>query len=138
MFETQIIPRVSETDGAGHINNTVIPIWFEAGRNEVFKLITPSLSFNDWRLALVNMNVDYLAQTYYQDKVSVRTWIEKLGNKSFVIYEELHQNGTLCAKGTATYVYFNYETQRSEPLPNDVKAKLADHIKHVEELLSDT
>ena len=27
MFTTPIVPRVSETDGAGHINNTVTPVW---------------------------------------------------------------------------------------------------------------
>ena len=58
MIETPIIPRVSETDGAGHINNTVIPIWFEGGRTEIFRLLTPDLQFRNWRVALVNMNVD--------------------------------------------------------------------------------
>ena len=39
MFTTVITPRVSETDGMGHINNTVIPIWFEAGRKGILKYL---------------------------------------------------------------------------------------------------
>ncbi|SDH44745.1 hypothetical protein SAMN05216352_101319 [Alteribacillus bidgolensis] len=30
MFQKTIDPRVSETDGAGHFNNTIIPVWFES------------------------------------------------------------------------------------------------------------
>ncbi|MEC8369292.1 MAG: acyl-CoA thioesterase, partial [Pseudomonadota bacterium] len=39
MIETPIIPRVSETDGAGHIANTVIPIWFEGGWTEISRVL---------------------------------------------------------------------------------------------------
>ena len=129
MIETQITPRVSETDGAGHINNTVMPVWFEAGRNEIFKMLTPNLNFDDWRVALVNMNLDYLAQTYYQRNVVVKTWIERVGNKSFEVYEELHQDGRVCVRGTATYVYFNYKTQQAEAIPESVKAQLNEHAR---------
>ena len=74
MFKTAIVPRVSETDGAGHINNTVVPIWFEAGRREVFRILTPDLAFKHWRIALVNMNVDYLAQIFLDKTAQVCTW----------------------------------------------------------------
>ena len=84
MFETTITPRVSETDGAGHINNVFVPVWFEAGRREIFRILTPDLSFTHWRATLVNMNVDYLAQIYLNEDVQVRTWIERIGD------QELH------------------------------------------------
>jgi acyl-CoA thioester hydrolase len=32
MFSVNITPRFYETDAFGHINNTVIAGWFEAGR----------------------------------------------------------------------------------------------------------
>ena len=67
MFETPITPRVSETDGVGHVNNVFVPIWFEAGRREIFRILTPDLSFGRWRVALVNMNVDYLDQIFFQE-----------------------------------------------------------------------
>ena len=129
MIETPIIPRVSETDGAGHINNTVIPIWFEGGRTEIFRLLTPDLQFRNWRVALVNMNVDYLAQTYFQEWALVRTWVAKVGNKSFTLDEELLQSDRLCARGTATYVYFDYHAQEAQPVPEEVRLALQSHIR---------
>lgn len=135
MIETPIIPRVSETDGAGHINNTVIPIWFEGGRTEIFRVLTPDLDFKNWRVALVNMNVDYLAQTYFQDPAVVRTWVDKVGTKSFTLYEELWQGARLCAKGTATYVYFNYDDQKAKPVPENVRVALLTHSRNGDEAI---
>ncbi|MFF2853542.1 acyl-CoA thioesterase [Peribacillus sp. NPDC058002] len=132
MLKTKIRPRVSETDGVGHINNVFIPVWFEAGREEIFKILTPDLSFNKWKVALVNMNVDYLNQTHYGEEVEIRTWVKKIGNKSLTVYEEMHQGGKLCAKGTATYVYMNYTTQKSESIPGHLREKLQSYATILE------
>lgn len=129
MFETTITPRVSETDGAGHINNVFVPVWFEAGRREIFRILTPDLSFEGWRATLVNMNVDYLDQIYLHDDVQVRTWVDRIGTKSFKLYEEIWQGERHCASGTATYVYFNIETQQSEPVPEDCRTAFEAHLR---------
>ena len=128
MFSKIIDPRVSETDGAGHINNTTIPIWFESGRDEIFKLFTPDLSFARWRCVIIKMEVDYEAQIYYGIPVTIKTWISKLGNSSFGIYEEIHQNGIVRARGKATYVNFNFETQKTERIPDDIRDELKKHL----------
>jgi acyl-CoA thioester hydrolase len=129
MYRTPITPRVSETDGAGHINNTVVPAWLEAGRLEIFRLLIPELSFSDWRVALVNMNLDFLAQTYFQHPVEVRTWVERIGTKSFTLYEEIWQRDTLTVKATVTYVYFDYREQRSRALPEEAVRRLRAHLR---------
>lgn len=128
MFKTIIEPRVSETDGVGHINNTTIPIWFEAGRNQLFKLFTPDSTFENWKMIILNMNVDFVHQIYFGQNVEVYTWIKKIGNSSLELYEEIHQNGRICAKGTAVYVNFNKDKQRSESISEELKNILLHHI----------
>jgi acyl-CoA thioester hydrolase len=44
------------------------------------------------------------------------------------LYEELYQDDRLCAKGTATYVHFNFALQKPEPIPFDVREKLNEHL----------
>lgn len=124
MYRTQIEPRVSETDGVGHINNTTVPIWFEAGRNQIFKLFTPDDSFQNWKMIIINMNVDYMDQIYFGRDVEVRTWVKRIGNSSLELYEEIHQDDRLCAKGTAIYVNFNLQSQKSEPIPERIRVEL--------------
>ncbi len=128
MFETIITPRVSETDGAGHINNTTIPVWFEAGREEIFRLFNPDLSFHDWRMVVIHFNVDFLRQLYYGKRVTVKTWIKEIGNTSLKVYEEIHQEGKCCAKGLAVYVNFNFSMQTTERIPDTIRAELEKHL----------
>lgn len=128
MFKTIIEPRVSETDGVGHINNTTIPVWLEAGRNPLFKLFTPDDSFQNWKMIILKMNVEYVSQIYFGKNAEISTWINKIGNSSLELYEEIHQDGRLCAKGTAVYVNFNLQTQKSEPIPSHLREELAKHL----------
>jgi acyl-CoA thioester hydrolase len=132
MLRTPIIPRVSETDGAGHINNCFVPIWLEAGRREIFRILTPDLNFGAWRVALVNTNIDYTAQLFFAHDAEVLTWVDHIGTKSFRLYEEVHQTGRLCARGTATYVYFNYATQQGEAIPAHVRTAFGAHLRESE------
>ena len=124
MIVTYITPRVSETDGVGHINNVFVPIWFEAGRRDIFRIFSPKLDFKNWRLALVKVEVEYVDQIYLANDVEIRTGIEKIGNSSFTIKEELHQKDRLCAKGKSIYVNYNFSTEKSESIPETTRKKL--------------
>lgn len=128
MFKTIIIPRVSETDGVGHINNTTIPVWLEAGRNPLFKLFTPDDSFQNWKMIILKMNVEYIRQIYFGKNAEVWTWVRRIGNSSLELYEEIHQDDRLCAKGTAVYVNFNLQTQKSESIPDWIRSELEKHL----------
>lgn len=128
MFKTIIEPRVSETDGVGHINNTTIPVWFEAGRNPLFKLFMPDSSFENWKMIILKMNVEYVNQTYYGKPVAVHCWVTHIGTSSLQLYEELWQEGTLCAKGTATYVNYNVKQKKAEPIPQAIRDELQTHF----------
>ena len=124
MIFTNIVPRVSETDGVGHINNVFIPIWFEAGRRDIFRIFSPNLDFVNWKLALVKVTVEYVDQLYLAENVEIRTGIKKIGNSSFTIKEEIYQTNRLCAKGEAIYVNYNFKEKKSEPIPNEIRDKL--------------
>ena len=132
MIFTKIVPRVSETDGVGHINNVFVPIWFEAGRREIFRIFSPKLDFTNWKLALVKVTIEYVDQLYLAEDVDVRTGIEKIGTSSFTIKEEIHQTNRVCAKGQAIYVNYNFRKKKSEPISNEIRNRL-DSIKFVEE-----
>ncbi|MGP4108682.1 acyl-CoA thioesterase [Virgibacillus sp. L01] len=128
MYQTVIEPRVSETDGVGHINNTVVPVWLEAARNDLFRLFMPDLSFDDWKMIILNMNVDYVGQVYFGIDVTVCTWVKRIGNTSLQLYEEIWQDGRLCVKGTVTYVNYDLKKQKSEPIPDLVRKELGSHL----------
>ena len=132
MIFTKIVPRVSETDGVGHINNVFVPIWFEAGRREIFRIFSPKLDFINWKLALVKVTVEYVDQLYLAEGVDIKTGIEKIGTSSFTIKEEIYQTNRICAKGQAIYVNYNFRDKKSEPISNEIRNRL-ESIKFVED-----
>jgi acyl-CoA thioester hydrolase len=133
LYKTIITPRVSETDGIGHINNTTLPAWFEAGRHPIFRLFTPDLDFKNWRMVIVKTTLEFCKQIYFGEDVEIRTWVNKIGNSSLELYEELYQNEKLCAKNTVVYVNFNLIEQQSEQIPEVIRKELLNHLYNEEE-----
>jgi len=129
MFKEQITPRFSDTDALGHINNTMVPIWFEGARDPVFKLFMPKLDIKDWQLILAKITVEYHGQFFYGSPIELRTYISRIGGSSFDVYQELWQNDKKCASGTAVMVHFCYQKQTSKKIPEDIKIVMQQHLK---------
>ena len=128
MYKTILTPRVSETDGVGHINNTTLPIWFEAARNPLFDLFTPDHDFAKWKMVIVKTVLEFTGQIYFGKDVAVNVWVKKIGNSSLELYEELYQEGNLCARNTAIYVNYDLDSQKSEKILEAIRQELAKHL----------
>jgi len=119
--------RFYETDALQHVSNTVLVGWFETARLPIFKYFTPDLDLNNWPLILANYNVDFLEQIYLAGPVEVKTWVSKIGNSSFVVYQELWQSNVRKATGKTTLVRFDYASKKSVRIPDDIRTKLEEH-----------
>jgi acyl-CoA thioester hydrolase len=128
MFVQNVQPRFAETDALGHINNAVLPVWFEQARTPIFKIFVPNLDVNKWNLILAKIEVEFLQEIFYGQDVEVRSFIEKIGNSSFVCYQEAWQSEVLVAKGRAVMVYFDHTRKKSMPIPAAIKATLNEHL----------
>ncbi len=124
MLELNIQPRFSETDALGHINNAVIPVWFEQARTPIFELFVPDLNPQHWNLILARVEVDYLQELFYQAPVTIKTGIDRIGEKSVRVYQEVWQHDACAAKGMAVLVHFDHQNKCSQPIPDDVRAAL--------------
>ncbi|WP_409296976.1 acyl-CoA thioesterase [Peribacillus sp. SCS-26] len=113
MFHTVIEPRVSETDGVGHINNTTI---------------LPDAGFRNWKMIIVNMNIDFKDQLFFGQPVDVYTWVKKIGTSSLILYEEIHQGGRICVTAEAAYVNYDNKNKKAKRIPENIRTELAVHI----------
>lgn len=128
MLTTTIRPRFSDTDALGHINNTVIPVWFLEAREPVLRLFAPDADMARGGLAVVRIEVDYLAEIQFGTDVEIRTRVDHIGNSSFRLGQEVWQEGQCRARGLATLVNFNPRTRRSEPIPESIRGSLEAHL----------
>ncbi|MGS2721985.1 acyl-CoA thioesterase [Paraglaciecola aestuariivivens] len=128
MFSEEFNVRFYETDALAHVSNTVLVGWFEAGREPIFKIFNPELDLQNWPLILASYKVDFLQQIFYGKKVQIKTYIGRIGNSSFDVYQELWQDQQKCATGTTTMVHFDYQTQKAVAISEQVKKVLQDHL----------
>ncbi|MDR0302897.1 MAG: acyl-CoA thioesterase [Treponema sp.] len=130
MFSIKISPRFGDIDALGHVNNTVLPIWFETGRTPVIQIFDTELALDrkTFPLIMAHTDLDFLSQIYFKYEVEIRTSISKIGTKSFTVHQEAWQQGNLCAKGNCVIVYFDFNANQTAPLPEDKKKLLSEHI----------
>ncbi|MDR0376461.1 MAG: acyl-CoA thioesterase [Spirochaetaceae bacterium] len=129
MFITTVTPRFGDVDGLGHINNVVLAGWFELARNPLFRIFEPNLnlSHETWPLIMAHTEYDFVDQLFFQHDVELRTWIGRIGVKSFTVCHEAWQEGRLCTTGAAVVVHFDFQKSKSTPLPEEKKKLLAEH-----------
>ncbi len=124
ILEESLTPGFYETDALGHINNTVVPMWFEKARTPIFKIFTPDLDPQKWELILAKIEVEYVREIDYRISVSIRTGIQHIGNSSFLIRQELFQDKALAARGLTTLVRFDHDKKKSQALTDGLRSEL--------------
>ncbi len=128
MFTESLMPRFSDTDALGHINNTKVPVWFEGAREPIFRLFTPDLDPKNWHLIIAKVEINYHGQLFFGQPIEIRTYIGRIGGASFDVYQELWQHGEKCVSGTAAMVHFDYESQSSKKIPDDIRTEFSKHL----------
>lgn len=123
MYVTQIEPRVSETDVVGHINNTVPPVWFEAGRNELFRLFMADGTLDNWSMIVKAYSVVFERELRYGSTATVECRVGRVGNTSLTLHERILQDGEICVTGEVTYVHVGPDG-RPGPVPSEIRAEL--------------
>lgn len=139
MFKTKITPSFGDIDGMKHVNNNRILEWFELGGLDIYRYFTPDLDldFENWKLIMVRKEADFVGQLRFGEDVEIRTYLLKIGNSSFTVGNEVWQSNELKAKGKTVIVHFDYVTQKSVPIPDDVRKKLEEHLISEEEIGKD-
>lgn len=124
MKDFQFFPRFNDTDALGHINNASYSTWFEEARRPIFEFFVPDLDPKKWCLIIARVEIDFVAQGNYQKLATVKTRVEKVGNSSFVLLQEAFQDDKVICRGKSFLVHFDYGSQKSVVIPNEIRKKL--------------
>ena len=130
MFTVTLKARFGDLDALGHINNTVPATWFELGRTPILEIFDPDLSIDKkiFPLIMAHTDFDFTDQLYIRHEVEIKTWISRIGTKSFTVYHEAWQQGRLCVKGSAVIVHYDFIAEKTTVIPEDKKKLLAEHF----------
>jgi acyl-CoA thioester hydrolase len=128
MFTEIITPRFGDIDGLRHVNNTVIPGWFEQARNPIYRVFNPEFAFEGWNLILARYEIDFVRPLVINGDVTVRTWVSRVGTSSFEVSQEALQGGALCTRGTTVLVHYDFGQSRPVPIPPAIRGLLSAHL----------
>ncbi|HZZ84190.1 MAG TPA: thioesterase family protein [Anaeromyxobacteraceae bacterium] len=118
--------RFSDVDVFGHLNNAVFLQFFEQARVAYFEEVAlfGGKERGDQNLVVAENLCRYLAEGGYGDLVRCGARFSKLGNKSCVQEYRLEVAGKAIAEGHTVMVYYDFLNRRSEPLPDELKARI--------------
>jgi acyl-CoA thioester hydrolase len=133
MQEIQVQARFGETDALGHINNTSYFVYLEEARIRFFESLGYSMELNDWKFILASTKCDFVSQGYFDQLLTVKTYVSRIGSKSFQLEHNIvcSQTQQLIAKGNAIIVYYDFTSQKSEVLPVLLKEGLKSYFLHI-------
>ncbi|MRG86801.1 acyl-CoA thioesterase [Salinibacillus xinjiangensis] len=127
--ECTVRVRASETDALGHVNNVSYFIYYEEARIELFRELVPTITLEDWPFILAYTSSSFKQQGYFDEKLTIQTFVRRIGNKSFELQHEILNERGVISIGNETVVYFDFNTQKAAPIPDDIRLKLESYLE---------
>jgi acyl-CoA thioester hydrolase len=125
-----VIPiRWGDMDAMGHVNNTVYFRYLETIRIEWFRRIGCQPDPAGTGPVIINAFCSFIRQLEYPGEVLAKHYVGELGRSSFDTYVTLERSdlpGLVYASGGATIVWTDFRAQKSVPVPDEVRALIAE------------
>ncbi len=123
MHQTKVQIRFNDIDIVGHVNNAMHQHYYDLARlsyfNDVFKT---RVDWDDESLVLVHISIDYMNPIFMEDEIFVETKIEKIGNKSISMIQQVCKhagNEKIVASSSSSVLSgFSKKKEISIPIPD--------------------
>jgi acyl-CoA thioester hydrolase len=124
--EHEVQLRWSDPDSLGHVNHARALSLIEDARLALGSGGPPGVG-----LILARLEVDYLRQLYYRvgERLCVRSWVTRLGTKSFTVRQELSQDGEVAIRADVVMVLFDFATDASRPMTEAERAHWSQYLE---------
>ena len=109
--------RFRDCDAMGHVNNAVFSTYLEEARIGVLGGLTPFI--------LARVEIDFRSQLRVGDEIEVGTRCSRIGTKSLDLEHEIRASGRLAAEAKSVLVGYDYGTEASVPLSEEIKRRLS-------------
>lgn len=121
-LRTPILLRFCDTDMIGHINNVAFAAFAESGRIDLFR----AYGYVGANLILVRLAIDFKAQLQLDEETHIESWIERVGNSSITIKQQVIGAGKVVAEVESVVVTFDYESNAPRNVPENLRRQIAE------------
>lgn len=123
IYETKIRVRYGETDQMGYAYYGVYPLYYEIGRTDMLRSL--GLSYKEMEikgimLPVMDLSIKYLKPAYYDDLLTLKTYMKKIPNSRLEFeYELFNSDNELINKGETTLVFIDSATRKPTRAPDE-------------------
>jgi acyl-CoA thioester hydrolase len=113
-----------DQDAFGHVNNIIYFRWFESARIVyLHRVALERKEESQIGPILAAINCNFRRQLNFPDHVQIGARVTRLGNSSFTMVHRLYSEAqrAVAADGESTIVVFDYQQQRSCPIPDTLR-----------------
>lgn len=124
-FRHPIAVRFRDLDPMGHAHHTLPIVYFEEARAAYWREVAGRATLADMDYVLAEIRLQLKERVLYPATLVARAGVVHIGNASFVMaYELVAEDGAVLATAETVQVMYDYATQRSKPMPPDVRARI--------------
>lgn len=116
--------RYNDVDMQGHVNNTIFPIYFEAGRLAINRAPDSPPFEAHQGVAVAQITIRYLKPVLWDGVLRVGTRVSRIGNTSWVMAQGLFDADAPAALCETVLVCMDLRTGKSVPLSAERRAYL--------------
>ncbi len=119
--------RFRDLDALGHVNNAVFLTFLESARIAYWLELSGRSGLAGMDMILARVEIDYRSQAGYRDKLEVGVRVAAVGRSSVTMEFRIVERETqrLVAESRNVMVYYDYAANRSLPIPDQLRDKLA-------------
>ncbi|HEY7209054.1 MAG TPA: thioesterase family protein [Bryobacteraceae bacterium] len=123
-FQTRI--RFIDTDASGRIHYTAMFRYFESAETEFMRMLGVHYLKHDFTLPRVHVECDFRLAIEHDDVIDIELRVVKIGRSSIHFGFQALKGGEPAASGAIVVACMDRKTQRAAPLPEVLRAKLAE------------
>ncbi len=105
MHRLPIQMRFRDTDAFGHVNNVVYASWIEVARIAFMRGLEPPSG----DLILAHLELDFLEQVTFGQRILVETRVAKIGRTSVTLDQRVFARDVLASRVRSVVVLYDYE-----------------------------
>jgi acyl-CoA thioester hydrolase len=123
--------RFGDLDAMRHLNNVVFLRYFETARIAYIRTLMPAHDpahpeHSKWGLIFAECHINYRSPVYFDEEVAVECSIGEVRRSAFQVLFTMCAGERLAAEGYGWLVGFDYELEKSSPLPEPFREVLQD------------
>ena len=116
--------RYADYDAKGHVNNAIYLTYFEMARHRVWSSTGGNANFP---FILAEATVKFVSQAHVEDALDIEITTGEVRSKAWVFRYVIRATADdrVVAEGSTVQVMYDYESQRTIPITDRVRAWLA-------------